>query len=262
MFCFEALSVWRDRRHAGRDSRDSASRPIARSKCIADPDGDAVVVVRRQAANRRQRRRSQPSRPRRRSVPLRDRRRNEHCRSITQASAIPRRSGACFATGLDAHDPRVPRRRIRFAAGSARARCERLPPHAKMSAPGRCWSATSRSASFMLASPIILYDYPQIAPESAGDLFDGTEIDEILTLRIMSLTDEEKQEMRALDDRTRAILERTENRCRPSNWQNARRRPRRCGSCKEQESMTPQHLGNSPIRTAAASNRSRSTASK
>jgi hypothetical protein len=64
---------------------------------------------------------------------------------------------------------------------------------------------------FMLASPIILYDYPQIAPESPGNLFDGAEIDEILTLRIMSLTDEEKQEMRSLDDRTRAILERTEN---------------------------------------------------
>jgi hydrogenase maturation protease len=62
----------------------------------------------------------------------------------------------------------------------------------------------------VLASPIILYDYPQIAPESAGDLFDGTEIDEILTLRIMTLTDEEKREMRGLDDRTRRILERTE----------------------------------------------------
>ena len=65
--------------------------------------------------------------------------------------------------------------------------------------------------AFLLASPIILYDYPQIAPESPGDLHDGLEIDEILTLRIMSLTDEEKQEMRSLDDRTRAILERTEN---------------------------------------------------
>jgi hypothetical protein len=38
----------------------------------------------------------------------------------------------------------------------------------------------------MLSSPIILYDYPKIAPESAGDLFDGTEIDEILSLRIMT----------------------------------------------------------------------------
>ena len=62
----------------------------------------------------------------------------------------------------------------------------------------------------MLSSPIILYDYPQIAPESAGDLFDSTEIDEILTLRILTLTEEEKREMRNVDDRARRILERTE----------------------------------------------------
>ncbi len=65
----------------------------------------------------------------------------------------------------------------------------------------------------MLSSPIILYDYPQIAPESAGALFDGSEIDEILTLRIMTLSDEEKREMSAVDDRARQILERTE--CMP-----------------------------------------------
>jgi hydrogenase maturation protease len=63
----------------------------------------------------------------------------------------------------------------------------------------------------MLASPIILYDYPQIAPESPGDLFDGTEIDEILALRILTMTDEEKQEMRNTDERARKMLERTEN---------------------------------------------------
>jgi len=62
-----------------------------------------------------------------------------------------------------------------------------------------------------LSSPIILYDYPQIAPESSGDLFDGTEIDEILSLRIMTLTDEEKREMRESDVRARQILERTES---------------------------------------------------
>jgi hypothetical protein len=63
----------------------------------------------------------------------------------------------------------------------------------------------------MLASPIILYDYPRIAPESAGALFDGTEIDEILTLRIMTLTDEEKREVSQGDERARRILERTES---------------------------------------------------
>lgn len=62
----------------------------------------------------------------------------------------------------------------------------------------------------VLSSPIILYDYPRIAPESAGELFDGTEIDEILTLRIMTLTEDEKREMRGADERARKILERTE----------------------------------------------------
>ena len=61
----------------------------------------------------------------------------------------------------------------------------------------------------MLSSPIILYDYPQIAPESPGPLFDGGEIDEILSLRILTLTDEEKEQMRQ-DERTREILDRTE----------------------------------------------------
>jgi hydrogenase maturation protease len=63
----------------------------------------------------------------------------------------------------------------------------------------------------MLSSPIILYDYPQIAPESPGSLFDGTEIDEILSLRVMTLTDEEKREIRQSDDRAREVLDRTEN---------------------------------------------------
>ena len=63
----------------------------------------------------------------------------------------------------------------------------------------------------MLGSPIILYDFPQIAPESKGDLFDGTEIDEILTLRVLTLTDEEKRELRASDPRARSLLERLES---------------------------------------------------
>ncbi|MGH7823594.1 MAG: hypothetical protein ACREQ7_00220 [Candidatus Binatia bacterium] len=63
----------------------------------------------------------------------------------------------------------------------------------------------------MLSSPITLYDYPQIAPESAGDLYDGTEIDELLTLRILTLTDEEKQQMREGGAHVRQILERSES---------------------------------------------------
>jgi len=64
--------------------------------------------------------------------------------------------------------------------------------------------------SMLFCSPIILYDYPKIAPESEGDFFDGTEMDEMLTLRVLTLTDAEKQEMRNGDPRARKILERTE----------------------------------------------------
>jgi hypothetical protein len=69
--------------------------------------------------------------------------------------------------------------------------------------------AGSRDA--LLISPIILYDYPQIAPESAGELYDGTEIDEILTLRTMTLTDEEKAEARATDERARKLMDRVDS---------------------------------------------------
>jgi hypothetical protein len=63
----------------------------------------------------------------------------------------------------------------------------------------------------MLSSPIILYDYPQIAPESAGDFFDSTEVDELLTLRVQTLTDTEKIEMQRVDEQARKILQRAEN---------------------------------------------------
>jgi hypothetical protein len=63
----------------------------------------------------------------------------------------------------------------------------------------------------ILSSPIILPDYPQLAPESPGSLFDGTEIDEILSLRILTMTDDEKREMRGVDDAARRLLERTES---------------------------------------------------
>jgi len=62
----------------------------------------------------------------------------------------------------------------------------------------------------LFCSPIILYDYPKIAPESDGDFFDGTEMDEMLTLRVLTMTDAEKQEMLKVDPRARRILERTE----------------------------------------------------
>jgi hypothetical protein len=64
--------------------------------------------------------------------------------------------------------------------------------------------------STVLASPLILPDHPEIAPESPGDLFDGGEIDQMLVLNILSMTEEERRDMRDCDPRTREILERTE----------------------------------------------------
>ena len=64
------------------------------------------------------------------------------------------------------------------------------------------------STDVVLGSPIILYDYPEIAAESAGALFDSTEIDEILTLRVMTMTESEKAEARATDPRAAEIIDR------------------------------------------------------
>jgi hypothetical protein len=63
----------------------------------------------------------------------------------------------------------------------------------------------------MLAAPIILYDHPELAPESPGELYDGTEIDEILTLRTLALSDAEKTEARATDPRAAALIDRVES---------------------------------------------------
>lgn len=60
----------------------------------------------------------------------------------------------------------------------------------------------------VLSSPIILPDYPRVAPESPGDLFDGGEIDQLLILNVLSLTAAEREEMRATDPKAREILER------------------------------------------------------
>jgi hypothetical protein len=66
------------------------------------------------------------------------------------------------------------------------------------------------SLDLVLASPIILYDYPEIAPESRADSCDATEIDELLLLRVLTLSEAEKAELRQGDPRARKILERAE----------------------------------------------------
>lgn len=78
----------------------------------------------------------------------------------------------------------------------------------------RCWPVLlgeEGSTDTLLVSPIILSDHPTVAEESPGDFFDATEIDEMLTLRVMTLTDDEKTAARGTDPRAAAIIERCDN---------------------------------------------------
>ena len=77
----------------------------------------------------------------------------------------------------------------------------------------RCWpvlAGPEGQTDVLLVSPIILYDHPAVAQESSVALYDSTEIDEILTLRVLTLTDEEKAEARATDPRAAAIIDQCE----------------------------------------------------
>jgi hypothetical protein len=98
------------------------------------------------------------------------------------------------------------------AAADAVARCghHRCFPVLTGAAP----AATSNEGStgnLMLVSPIILYDHPEIAEQSKGALFDSTEIDEILTLRVMTMTDAEKAQARATDPLAARIIDRCDS---------------------------------------------------
>lgn len=71
-------------------------------------------------------------------------------------------------------------------------------------------ASDAQHAQLVLSSPIILYDFPAVAPQSEGDTFDATEVDELMMLSVLSLSDEERDEARATDPRARAIVERAE----------------------------------------------------
>jgi hypothetical protein len=70
--------------------------------------------------------------------------------------------------------------------------------------------ADTHRSPLVLSSPIILYDFPSVAPQSEADTFDATEVDELMMLSVLSLSDDERNEARATDDRARAIIERAE----------------------------------------------------
>ncbi|MET0197828.1 MAG: hypothetical protein ABW364_11390 [Rhodococcus fascians] len=90
---------------------------------------------------------------------------------------------------------------------SATAAVSRVTPH-------RCFPVLAGRPGehdLLLISPIILYDHPEIAEQSEGALYDSTEIDEILTLRVMTMTDEEKAQARATDPLAAAIIDRCDS---------------------------------------------------
>ncbi|HEY5362161.1 MAG TPA: hypothetical protein VIJ82_31510 [Streptosporangiaceae bacterium] len=89
-------------------------------------------------------------------------------------------------------------------AAAAVAECENVGTWPVLAGPEDC-------RDLMLSSPVILYDHPEIAAESAGDLFDATEIDEILILRTLALTDAEKREARATDSRVAEMMDRLDD---------------------------------------------------
>lgn len=112
-------------------------------------------------------------------------------RSLIGAHVIAEVTGGRFVSSLDPPPD----------AAAAVERCDRH----------RCFPVLAGPPgdhSLLLISPIILYDHPEIAEQSSGSLFDSTEIDEILTLRVMTMTDEEKAAARATDPRAAEIIDR------------------------------------------------------
>jgi hypothetical protein len=89
------------------------------------------------------------------------------------------------------------------------------PPPAAADAVSRCTrhrcfpvlAGPPGTQDMLLVSPIILYDHPEVAEQSNAALFDCTEIDEILTLRVMTMTDQEKAQARATDPRAAQIID-------------------------------------------------------
>ena len=89
------------------------------------------------------------------------------------------------------------------------------PPQAAADAVSRCrqhrcfpvLAGPAGARDMLLISPIILYDHPEVAEQTDTALYDCTEIDEILTLRVMTMTDAEKAQARATDPRAARIID-------------------------------------------------------
>ena len=68
----------------------------------------------------------------------------------------------------------------------------------------------SDSDDAVLGAAIFLPDHPKVAPESLGNLFDNTEIEEALLLHVQTLSDEERASISGQDPAVREMIERAE----------------------------------------------------
>lgn len=62
----------------------------------------------------------------------------------------------------------------------------------------------------VLGAPIVLPDHAKMAPESLGNLFDNTEIEEALLLHVKVLSDDEREQISSADPAVREMIERAD----------------------------------------------------
>ncbi len=62
----------------------------------------------------------------------------------------------------------------------------------------------------VVGAAIFLPDHPRLAPESLGNLFDNTEIEEALLLHVKTLSDAEREQIEGQDPAVREMIERAE----------------------------------------------------
>jgi hypothetical protein len=109
--------------------------------------------------------------------------------SMLSTHPLLRLSGGRFASPLERDG----------AVGAAVGACENVNTFPVLATPGD---------DVLLGAAVVLPDHPQLAPESRGDLFDGTEIEEALLLHVLALSDGERNEIARQDPAVRAMIER------------------------------------------------------
>jgi hypothetical protein len=109
--------------------------------------------------------------------------------SMLSTHPVLRLSGGRFASPLERDG----------AVGAAVETCENVNTFPVLATPGD---------DVLLGAAVVLPDHPQLAPESRGDLFDGTEIEEALLLHVLALSDGERDEIARHDPAVRAMIER------------------------------------------------------